>query len=76
VQLYYQRRGELITTVEEELTRILKQRIESTGRFEIEFLKCMTASEVVPDLPLLLLCICASRIGTDAANTIQGLRCM
>ncbi|XP_060598670.1 girdin-like isoform X2 [Ruditapes philippinarum] len=74
VQLYYQRRGELITTVEEELTRILKQRIESTGRFEIEFLKCMTASEVVPDLPLLLLCICASRIGTDAANTIQGLR--
>ncbi|XP_045177148.2 nucleoprotein TPR-like [Mercenaria mercenaria] len=73
VQIYYTRRGGLITTVEEELICLLKSKMDQEGKLELEFIKRMNATDVNPNMPLLLLCICASRIGTDAANTIQGL---
>ncbi|XP_060580259.1 uncharacterized protein LOC132737042 [Ruditapes philippinarum] len=72
VQLFYQRRGGLIAEVEEDLKKVLKTRLED-GKTELKFITCNSSSEVNNSLPTLLIAICASRIGTDAANAIQGL---
>ncbi|XP_053389417.1 interaptin-like isoform X2 [Mercenaria mercenaria] len=72
VQLFYQRRGGLISEVEENLKEVLKMRLED-GKTELNFISCHSSSDISPDLPTLLIAICASRLGTDAANAIQGL---
>ena len=72
VQLFYHRRGGLISEVEDDLKIVLKSRLED-GKTELKFITCNTSSQINPDIPTLLIAICASRIGTDAANAIQGL---
>ncbi|XP_053389396.1 serologically defined colon cancer antigen 8 homolog [Mercenaria mercenaria] len=72
VQLYSQTSGDLITAIEEELMALLKSRMNNNNN-ELEFIKCVSPNNIQADKPLLLLCINASRLGTDVSNVLQGI---
>ncbi|XP_053389398.1 protein Daple-like [Mercenaria mercenaria] len=72
VQLYSQNRTSLTGIVEKGLTELLTEKLESE-KLELEFVQCAKASDIQPDVPVLLLCITVSRLGTDVANAVQGL---
>lgn len=72
VQLYSQNCTSLTSSVEDELSKLLKSKLE-TATLELDFIQCAKSSDVQHDLPVLLLCISVSRIGTDVANAVQGL---
>lgn len=72
VQLYCQKRSDLINNIEERLAALLQKSFISK-RLELEFLKCSRLSEIQPQYPLLVVCITVSRIGTDVANALHGL---
>lgn len=72
VQLYCQKRSDLINNIEERLTALLQKSFISK-RLELEFWKCSRLSEIKPQFPLLVVCITVSRIGTDVANALHGL---
>ena len=72
VQLYRQTRGDLITNVENKLEALLKEYM-NTNDNEVEFIKCENSNHIQADKPLLLLCINASRLGTDVSTLLQGI---
>lgn len=73
VQLYHNSRVPLVSKVENELKSQLKQHLESSTT-KIEFIDCEKVTDVDTSKPLLIVCICASRLGTDAATAIQNLK--
>ncbi|XP_053389408.1 uncharacterized protein LOC123566542 isoform X2 [Mercenaria mercenaria] len=73
VQIYYQSRGEMMSKVLDELKLLLAS---NTGkeRNKVQFIDCLDKNDINPDIPLFVLCINASRIGTDVATTLQNLK--
>lgn len=72
VQLYNSSRGDMLISVETELTKILKEKME-TDLMQQEFIQCASQDEIKPDVPVLLLCTTASRLGVDVMNVLHGL---
>ncbi|XP_060598662.1 uncharacterized protein LOC132752365 [Ruditapes philippinarum] len=72
VQLYHQKRGELITHIREDLLSKLKTCLAQDNK-ELDVVTCETSYQIQPDQPLLILCTSSSRLGTDALNAIQGV---
>ncbi|XP_053389405.1 paramyosin, long form-like [Mercenaria mercenaria] len=73
IQLYHHSRSSLVSKVETELKALLKKLMDDES-FELTFVECGGDVEVDPNEPLLILCISASRLGTDATNAVQSLR--
>ncbi|XP_053389367.1 uncharacterized protein LOC128552367 [Mercenaria mercenaria] len=69
VQFFYQRTGGMIDSVQKELTSILAGYLPSV-RFE----RCERTDDIDPNKILLVFCINASRLGTEAANAIEGIK--
>lgn len=73
VQLYHFNRVSLVSELEEELRALLKSKLED-AKTELDFTECNEAGDVNKNLPLLIVCISASRLGTDVKNAIQSLK--
>ncbi|XP_060598676.1 uncharacterized protein LOC132752375 [Ruditapes philippinarum] len=73
VQLFCQTETGLIKTIEEKLMTELRSRLNNKGK-EVKFVKCQDTSNVEADKPLLLLCINASRLGTDASTLVKKFK--
>jgi hypothetical protein len=73
VQLFCQNDTGLIKTIEEKLMTELRSRLNNKGK-EVKFIKCKDTSNVEADKPLLLLCINASRLGTDALTLVKKFK--
>ncbi|XP_060598698.1 filamin-A-interacting protein 1-like [Ruditapes philippinarum] len=73
IQMYYNSRSSLISKVENELKTLLKREIESNTT-KLEFIDREKVNDIAPSEPLLIICICASRLSTDASNAVQSLK--
>ncbi|XP_045177212.2 uncharacterized protein LOC123537519 isoform X1 [Mercenaria mercenaria] len=74
VQLYGQRSMGWTSEIEKELIDSLKTEMKSVDdKLELSFFKVSRPSDVLPDIPLLLICVTISRLGTDVINATQGL---
>lgn len=58
--------------VEAELMKKLRSSLEN-DKLKLRFSQCAKKSEIEPNIPTLVLCITASRLGTDVTNAIQDL---
>lgn len=72
IQLYYQRKDDLMFAVVEELSVMLNTQME-VKNIQLVIERCEDHSSVKPDKPTLVLCINASRLGTDAGSAIEGV---
>ncbi|XP_053389399.1 myosin-11-like [Mercenaria mercenaria] len=72
VQLFYQRKDELMTLVVKELSLMMDTQMQ-TKNIQLEIVKCENISRIQPDKPILVLCINSSRLGTDASTAIEGV---
>lgn len=73
VQVFYQRKDDLMTAVVEELSAMLNTHM-STKNIQLDIIRCENSSMIQQDKPILVLCINASRLGTDAAAAIEGIQ--
>lgn len=64
----------MISEIENDLKALLKIEMED-AMTKLDFVECDKASDIDVDNPVLILCICVSRLGTDATNAIQALQC-
>ncbi|XP_060590936.1 uncharacterized protein LOC132745936 [Ruditapes philippinarum] len=72
VQLFCQKRNDQVGFVIQEIVA----QLNAKGKFgakKLAFITCENSTDILPALPLLVLCINASRIGTDAAKSIEGI---
>ncbi|XP_060598663.1 uncharacterized protein LOC132752366 [Ruditapes philippinarum] len=72
VQLFCQKRNDQVGFVIQEIVA----QLNAKGKFgakKLAFITCENSTDILPTLPLLVLCINASRIGTDAAKSIEGI---
>ena len=73
VQFFHCSSVQLVSKVENEMTALLKKEMEDEVT-KLEFIECGKDTDIVPGTPLLIICICASRLGTDAQNAIKTLK--
>lgn len=72
VQLQYEAKGELISKAIDELKSRLVQHMGKQRR-ELKLIHCPKVDDVDPDIPLIVICINVSRIGTDVQRTLHHL---
>lgn len=72
VQIYCDRKDDLMMRVMSELMSMLTTQM-STDKFDLTCIRCDRREDIKRDKLLLVLCINASRIGTDASNAITGI---
>ncbi|XP_060594928.1 myosin heavy chain, cardiac muscle isoform-like [Ruditapes philippinarum] len=73
VQLYCQSGVGLLSSVEDELKCVLKSKFDVEESVDMDIIDCAKPSDIISDIPLLILCIQASRLGTAVTTTVQGL---
>ncbi|XP_053389412.1 uncharacterized protein LOC128552407 [Mercenaria mercenaria] len=72
IQLYYQVKGDMTSKMLDALKSMLVTQM-GVERNELQFIVCQNELDVNPELPLLVFCISASRLGTDASTVLQNL---
>lgn len=70
VQFLSRHESDVMKSARDELATTLTQRIND---FELEIVKCMKATEIQPDKPLILLCIGTHAVAQDIRNTVKGI---
>ncbi|XP_053389403.1 uncharacterized protein LOC123537495 [Mercenaria mercenaria] len=73
VQLYHSLKGGTLPNLLDELKKLLVTQME-VERHKIQFVLCQTEKDVNPAIPVLVFCINASRLGTDAATALHNLK--
>ncbi|XP_060598655.1 uncharacterized protein LOC132752361 [Ruditapes philippinarum] len=73
VQLFYQRKDDLMALVVNELSSMLDTQMQTKG-MHLEIIRCENIANIQPDKPILVLCINSSRLGTDASTAIEGVQ--
>lgn len=73
VQLFYHEKGGMITNL---LAALKGKLVDQIGveRHRLQFIVCHDESDVDYDLPLIVLCINASRLGTDTLTALQNIK--
>ncbi|KAL3874018.1 hypothetical protein ACJMK2_037087 [Sinanodonta woodiana] len=69
-QLYCPRKTDLTDFVITELTSMLKLRMDSLSQ-ELTTINCESTTQINQSLPLIVICLYASRLGTDVSNALQ-----
>lgn len=64
----------LISEIENDLKALLKIEMED-AMTKLDFVACDKVCDIDLNNPVLILCVCVSRLGTDATNAIQALKC-
>ena len=54
---------------------MLKSKFDVEEGVDMDIISCVKASDINPEIPLLILCIQASRLGTAVTSTVHGLDC-
>lgn len=66
----------ILNAVRSELQSILSQHIEATRDKKLEIVPLEDPKSVPANKPLIVLCINASRLGTDVEQALQQVTCM
>lgn len=73
VQLFHQVKGDIVDKMLDELKSLLVYQM-GMKRQELQFIVCFNETDVKPELPLFVICMKASRLGTDISTAIQHLK--
>ncbi|KAK3597362.1 hypothetical protein CHS0354_034606 [Potamilus streckersoni] len=69
-QIYCPRKTELTDSIITELTSMLKSKMDLYS-LELNIINCESTTEIVRSLPVIVICLYASRLGTDVSNALQ-----
>ncbi|KAK3595563.1 hypothetical protein CHS0354_009519 [Potamilus streckersoni] len=71
-QLYCPKPSDLVTSVTKKLTAMLKKHT-ITHDIKLKTMMCKSAKDLKKDVPLILICLQSSRLGTDVSNATKGI---